>query len=154
MTHQNADALRECPFCGGTELKVFDNCVMCLNVECGAGGPDLGHSVGKYAQAAAIEAWNRRAAVERTATSPWQPISTVTGDGPVDLWVRDPDGHGYRYTDCYRTERGGWSFWGRDSDQYGAYQGLIPIEYEITHWMQAPDGPDVPAEFATLPEAV
>lgn len=48
--------LCRCPFCGGTKLEVWKNTVLCN--ECGASGPDLGHTDDRPG---AIAAWNKRA---------------------------------------------------------------------------------------------
>jgi Lar family restriction alleviation protein len=51
--------LLPCPFCGGTNLKVFVNAVQCMDVACSAAGPDLGHCMD---EPEAIMRWNKRAA--------------------------------------------------------------------------------------------
>lgn len=53
-----APELKPCPFCGSTDLKVFDNSVDCKS--CGATGPDLGLCVGDKCRAEAIAGWNSR----------------------------------------------------------------------------------------------
>ncbi len=57
--------LKPCPFCGGTNLKVWDNCVCCMDWPCG-GNIDFGHFIGydkkssKECQDAVSKAWNTR----------------------------------------------------------------------------------------------
>jgi hypothetical protein len=51
--------LKPCPFCGGSDLKVWDNAVECH--VCEASWPDLGHCVGPECKAQTIMAWNTRA---------------------------------------------------------------------------------------------
>ncbi len=51
--------LKPCPFCGSTNLKVWDNSVACH--ACDGTGPDLGHCVGEVCRQQSIEAWNTRA---------------------------------------------------------------------------------------------
>lgn len=62
MTEQRpSKELSPCPFCGGTNLKVFGNAVQCMDVLCSAAGPDLGHCID---EPEAIRLWNKRAAHE------------------------------------------------------------------------------------------
>ncbi len=56
-----APELKPCPFCGCDNLKIWDNSVECVNPNCGASGPDLGHCVGAKCRTEAISAWNTRA---------------------------------------------------------------------------------------------
>ena len=54
-----SEQLKPCPFCGGADIRPFDNSVVCNS--CSASGPDLGHCVGAECRNDAIAAWNRRA---------------------------------------------------------------------------------------------
>jgi len=60
--------LLPCPFCGGTDIRVFDNRLVCNS--CSATGPDLGHCVGAKCRADAIAAWNHRAPVPLPVDAP------------------------------------------------------------------------------------
>ncbi len=83
----------------------------------------------------------------------WQPISTVSGIGPVDLWIRNPAllGDGYRVVDCIYRDGRWWNPVDFDQDYDaeldGPYQqaqfpdasGFFePVETPIvkaSHWM-------------------
>ena len=57
--------LKPCPFCGGTDIGISDNCVWCKNFNC-EGNIDFGHFLGandkesKLCREAVAEAWNKR----------------------------------------------------------------------------------------------
>jgi hypothetical protein len=69
--------LLPCPFCGGSNLKVWNNGVECKDCDCH--WPDLGH-VGDASRPEAIAAWNRRAALQSAADTP-PPLGTTDLDG-------------------------------------------------------------------------
>jgi len=93
MTHDNE--LLPCPFCGGIDLKVFDNAVCCMNNKCEAGN-DLGHCVGPECRALAIKYWNTRtppppsgdavrSIVIKAMEEAWNDICADTHHHPFDI---------------------------------------------------------------------
>jgi hypothetical protein len=71
-------ALLPCPFCGGTDLKVFDNSVDCKS--CGSTGPDLGLCVGEKCRPEAIAGWNRRTPKTYTGAEVQAMVAAALGD--------------------------------------------------------------------------
>jgi Zn finger protein HypA/HybF involved in hydrogenase expression len=53
-------SLKPCPFCGSSDLAVFDNAIICK--QCDASGPDIGHCTGPKCRAETTKLWNARAA--------------------------------------------------------------------------------------------
>lgn len=77
----------------------------------------------------------------------WEPISTVSETGPVDLWIRNPAflGEGYRLSDCIFREGQWWSpidydEWCEEQrhfdDAKGFYDSVETPVVKATHWMK------------------
>ncbi len=77
---------------------------------------------------------------EETGSNPWHSIETVPDKGLVDVWIKDNDGTGKRWCDCY---------YDHITDQWrtsrpGGKLVRVPAR-AVTHWMRAPEGPDTRA---------